>query len=90
MPIAFMLMFVYVFGGAIDIGAGAYVDYLLPGILLRTVASGVAYTAPEDPLFGLKKEIAKLRRRLQKRVGLAERAEANKRALGLQKASDGC
>ncbi|MBB2959386.1 ABC transporter permease [Pseudoclavibacter helvolus] len=45
MPIAFMLMFVYVFGGAIDIGAGAYVDYLLPGILLITVASGVAYTA---------------------------------------------
>lgn len=45
MPIAFMLMFVYVFGGAIDIGAGAYVDYRLPGILLITVASGVAYTA---------------------------------------------
>lgn len=45
MPIAFLLMFVYVFGGAIDIGAGAYVDYLLPGILLITVASGVAYTA---------------------------------------------
>ncbi|PPG38164.1 ABC transporter permease [Pseudoclavibacter sp. RFBA6] len=45
MPIAFMLMFVYVFGGAIDTGAGAYVDYLLPGILLITVASGVAYTA---------------------------------------------
>lgn len=45
MPIAFMLMFVYVFGGAIDIGPGAYVDYLLPGILLITVASGVAYTA---------------------------------------------
>ena len=45
MPIAFMLMFVYVFGGAIDIGAGAYVDYLLPGLLLITVASGVAYTA---------------------------------------------
>ncbi|WP_271985555.1 ABC transporter permease [Pseudoclavibacter terrae] len=47
MPIAFMLMFVYVFGGAIDTGTGtgAYVDYLLPGILLITVASGVAYTA---------------------------------------------
>ena len=45
MPIAMMLMFVYVFGGAIDTGAGAYVNYLLPGILLITVASGVAYTA---------------------------------------------
>jgi ABC-2 type transport system permease protein len=49
MPIAFLLLFVYVFGGAIDTGSGtgggSYVDYLLPGILLITVASGVAYTA---------------------------------------------
>ncbi|MEV0586714.1 ABC transporter permease [Nonomuraea sp. NPDC050310] len=45
MPIAFLLLFVYVFGGAIKTGSGAYVDYLLPGILLITVASGVAYTA---------------------------------------------
>jgi ABC-2 type transport system permease protein len=45
MPIAFLLLFVYVFGGAIDTGTGAYVDYLLPGILLITIASGVAYTA---------------------------------------------
>jgi ABC-2 type transport system permease protein len=40
-----LLMFVYVFGGAIDTGGGRYVNYLLPGILLVTVASGVAYTA---------------------------------------------
>lgn len=49
MPIAMMLLFVYVFGGAIDTGRGAgegpYVDYLLPGILLITVASGISYTA---------------------------------------------
>jgi ABC-2 type transport system permease protein len=49
MPIALLLLFVYVFGGAIDTGQGAgsggYVDYLLPGILLITVASGIAYTA---------------------------------------------
>lgn len=45
MPIAMMLLFVFVFGGAIDTGGTAYVDYLLPGILLITVASGVAYTA---------------------------------------------
>ncbi|GAB3401540.1 multidrug efflux ABC transporter permease LieB [Schumannella luteola] len=49
MPIAFLLLFVFVFGGAIDTGAGAgaggYVDYLLPGILLITVASGISYTA---------------------------------------------
>ncbi|SKB08986.1 ABC transporter permease [Aeromicrobium choanae] len=45
MPIMFMLLFVYVFGGAIEVGTEAYVDYLLPGILLITVASGIAYTA---------------------------------------------
>ena len=45
MPIAFLLLFVFVFGGAIETGTGAYVDYLLPGILVITVASGVSYTA---------------------------------------------
>src|SRR5499427_10298379 len=45
MPIAFMLLFVYVFGGAIKSGSTSYVDYLLPGILLITIASGIAYTA---------------------------------------------
>jgi ABC-2 type transport system permease protein len=45
MPIAMMLMFVYVFGGAIDTGAVDYIDYMLPGILLITIASGISYTA---------------------------------------------
>ncbi|MFI7578298.1 ABC transporter permease [Micromonospora sp. NPDC049497] len=45
MPIAFMLLFVYVFGGAIQTGSDNYVNYLLPGILLITVASGISYTA---------------------------------------------
>ena len=45
MPVAFLLLFVYVFGGAIDTGGVEYVDYLLPGILLITVASGISYTA---------------------------------------------
>ncbi|WP_406037408.1 ABC transporter permease [Micromonospora sp. NBC_00898] len=45
MPIAFMLLFVYVFGGAIQTGSDKYVNYLLPGILLITVASGISYTA---------------------------------------------
>ncbi|MEU9831657.1 ABC transporter permease [Streptosporangium sp. NPDC048047] len=47
MPIGMMLMFVYVFGGAIDTGSRSepYVSYLLPGILLITIASGIAYTA---------------------------------------------
>jgi ABC-2 type transport system permease protein len=45
MPIAFLLLFVYVFGGAIETGTGSYVNYLLPGILLITIASGISYTA---------------------------------------------
>jgi ABC-2 type transport system permease protein len=45
MPIAFMLLFVYVLGGAIRTGTDSYVTYLLPGILLITIASGISYTA---------------------------------------------
>src|SRR5512138_1313981 len=45
MPIMFMLLFVYVFGGAIQTGTDNYVNYLLPGILLMAIASGIAYTA---------------------------------------------
>jgi ABC-type polysaccharide/polyol phosphate export systems, permease component len=44
-PIAIMLMLVYVFGGAIDTGSVSYVNYMLPGILLITIASGISYTA---------------------------------------------
>lgn len=44
-PVAMMLMFVYVFGGAIDTGSVSYVNYMLPGILLMTIASGISYTA---------------------------------------------
>ncbi|MBQ0906337.1 ABC transporter permease [Micromonospora sp. U21] len=44
-PIAIMLLFVYVFGGAIDTGTVSYVNYMLPGILLITIASGISYTA---------------------------------------------
>jgi ABC-2 type transport system permease protein len=45
MPIAFMLLFVYVFGGAINSASDSYVNYLLPGILIITIASGISYTA---------------------------------------------
>ncbi|GID91199.1 ABC transporter permease [Amorphoplanes digitatis] len=45
MPIAFMLLFVYVLGGAIETGSDSYVNYLLPGILIITIASGISYTA---------------------------------------------
>ncbi|MBF6211137.1 ABC transporter permease [Nocardia puris] len=44
-PIVMMLLFVYVFGGAIETGTDSYVQYLLPGILLITIASGISYTA---------------------------------------------
>lgn len=44
-PVMMMLLFVYVFGGAIYAGTGAYVNYLLPGIVLIAIASGTAYTA---------------------------------------------
>jgi ABC-2 type transport system permease protein len=44
-PIAILALFVYVFGGAIDTGSQNYIDYLLPGIMLIAIASGIAYTA---------------------------------------------
>ena len=45
LPIMFMLLFVYVFGGAIQAGTDNYVNYLLPGVLLIAIASGISYTA---------------------------------------------
>ncbi|MDR2525139.1 MAG: ABC transporter permease [Oscillospiraceae bacterium] len=47
-PVGMMLLFVYVFGGAMktSIGAGvSYVNYQLPGILLMAISSGISYTA---------------------------------------------
>jgi ABC-2 type transport system permease protein len=44
-PIAFQLLFRYVFGGAIQTGTDNYTNYLLPGVLLIAVASGISYTA---------------------------------------------
>ncbi|WP_308295238.1 ABC transporter permease [Streptomyces sp. PSAA01] len=44
-PIAIMLLMVYVLGGAIETGSDNYVNYLLPGVLLIAIATGVAYTA---------------------------------------------
>jgi ABC-2 type transport system permease protein len=44
-PIALLLLFVYVFGGALGEQTGSvdYVDFITPGILIMTVASGIAY-----------------------------------------------
>ena len=44
-PIAMMLLFVYVFGGAIETGADNYINYILPGIMLMAIGSGIAYVA---------------------------------------------
>lgn len=47
MPIAMLLLFVYVFGGAIGKQTGSikYVDFLTPGVVILTVISGIAYAA---------------------------------------------
>jgi ABC-2 type transport system permease protein len=46
-PIAMLLLFVYVFGGAIGQQTGSieYVDFITPGVIIMTVASGIAYAA---------------------------------------------
>lgn len=44
-PIAIMLLLVYVLGGAIQTGTDNYVNYLLPGILLITIANGIGYVS---------------------------------------------
>ena len=44
-PIMFVLLFRYVFGGAIDVPGVSYVDYLIPGIIVQTVVFGATSTA---------------------------------------------
>jgi len=44
LPVAILLMFVYVFGGAIATGS-EYVNYVVPGIILLTAGFGSALTA---------------------------------------------
>jgi ABC transporter DrrB family efflux protein len=44
-PIMFVLLFRYVFGGAINTGGVAYVDYLIPGIIVQNIAFGGFVTA---------------------------------------------
>ncbi len=39
-PVMFVLLFAYVFGGAIETSNGSYINYLLPGILVQTVLFG--------------------------------------------------
>ena len=43
-PVMFVLLFRYVFGGAIDVGGTSYVNFLMAGIFVQTVAFGAALT----------------------------------------------
>src|SRR6476620_7226673 len=47
MPIGILLLFVYVFGGALGEQTGSidYVDFITPGVVIMTVVSGIAYAA---------------------------------------------
>ncbi len=44
-PIMFVLLFRYVFGGAINTGGVPYVEYLIPGIIVQNIAFGGFVTA---------------------------------------------
>jgi len=44
-PVVFVLLFRYVFGGAISVPGGSYIDYLLPGIFVQTTLFGGSATA---------------------------------------------
>ncbi|MDA0271350.1 MAG: ABC transporter permease [Chloroflexi bacterium] len=53
-PVMFVLLFTYVFGGAIQVPTGNYIDFLLPGILVQSVLFGTSATA-----VGLAEDISK-------------------------------
>jgi ABC transporter DrrB family efflux protein len=53
-PVLFTLLFVYVFGGAIDSGPFDYVDFLMPGIIVQSIAFGGFVTA-----LGLSEDVQK-------------------------------
>ena len=40
-PLMFVLLFAYVFGGAIDVGGGNYREYIIAGILMQSLAFGL-------------------------------------------------
>ena len=44
-PVMFVLLFVYVFGGAIQTPGFDYVDFLMPGIIVQSIAFGGFVTA---------------------------------------------
>lgn len=44
-PIAVMLLFVYVLGGSSGLSDQEYINFIVPGVIIMTVVSGIAYTA---------------------------------------------
>jgi ABC-2 type transport system permease protein len=46
-PVVFLLLFVYILGGPMGAGLGgtSYVDYLVPGVLVMTIAAGTSTTS---------------------------------------------
>lgn len=44
-PIMFLVLFVYVFGGAINTGGSSYINFLIAGIIVQTAAFGSTTTA---------------------------------------------
>jgi hypothetical protein len=44
-PVMFVLLFAYVFGGAIDTPGFDYIDFLIPGIIVQNIAFGGFVTA---------------------------------------------
>jgi ABC transporter DrrB family efflux protein len=53
-PVMFVLLFVYVFGGAINTPGFDYVDFLMPGIIVQSIAFGGFVTA-----LGLSEDVKK-------------------------------
>jgi ABC-2 type transport system permease protein/oleandomycin transport system permease protein len=53
-PVMFVLLFRYVFGGAIRVPRMSYVDYLIPGVIVQTVVFGATSTA-----IGLSEDMSK-------------------------------
>ena len=53
-PVMFVLLFVYVFGGAIVTPGFDYVDFLMPGIIVQSIAFGGFVTA-----LGLSEDVSK-------------------------------
>src|SRR5262245_62448084 len=53
-PVMFVLLFVYVFGGAIQTPGYDYVDFLMPGIIVQSIAFGGFVTA-----LGLSEDVKK-------------------------------